>query len=343
FTGFAHKIKEDPVNRDLLFLGTEMGIFSSIDGGENWYRMKNNIPWYALVRDIQIHPVTHDLILATHGRGIMIVDNITSMRKLTKEALDKDVYFFDIKPMNLTMETFGNSGFPPTGGWVAPNPASIPPIEYYLKDRVSSGKVELEIFDPNGKLVQNLPGSTRKGVNKITWNQRMVPPKTAVSATKRDFGSFIAPQVLPGEYTAKLKVAGKEYSQPLKLVHDASGDYTLADREMQFKTSMELYKMHEELAKTVDDISSRQKALKDNLEKVKNPKLKRQMQDYNDKLETLRAELVPTKQTSIFADEKRLREDITEVYAAVANTEAAPNNLQMERVKFLQQRVDEAG
>ncbi|MGL6269008.1 MAG: hypothetical protein ACRC2O_13840, partial [Chitinophagaceae bacterium] len=102
FTGFAHKIKEDPVNRDLLFLGTEMGIFSSIDRGENWYRMKNNIPWYALVRDIQIHPVTHDLILATHGRGIMIVDNITPMRKLTKEALDKDVYFFDIKPMNLT-------------------------------------------------------------------------------------------------------------------------------------------------------------------------------------------------------------------------------------------------
>ena len=343
FTGFAHKIKEDLVNKDLLFLGTEMGLFSSIDGGENWYRMKNNIPWYALVRDIQIHPVTNDLILGTHGRGIMIIDNITPMRKLTKETLNKDVYLFDIKPMNLTMGNFGSSGFPATGGWVAPNPSSIPPIEYYLKDRISSGKVELEIFDPSGKLVQTIPGTTRKGVNKISWNQRMMPPKTAVSATKRDFGAFIAPQVLPGDYTAKLKVAGKEYTQPLKLVHDGSGNYTLADRELQFKTSMELYRMHEDLGKTVADISSRQKALKDNMDKVKNPKLKKQMQEYYDKLESLRAELVPTKKTSIFADETRLREDITEVYAAVANTEAAPNNLQIDRVKTLRQKVDEAG
>ena len=343
FTGFAHKIKEDLVNKDLLFLGTEMGLFSSIDGGENWYRMKNNIPWYALVRDIQIHPVTNDLILGTHGRGIMIIDDITPMRKLTKDKIDQDVILFDIKPMNLTMGKFGSSGFPSTGGWVAPNPASIPPIEYYLKDRVSSGKVELEIYDPSGKLVQTIPGSTRKGVNKINWNQRMMPPKTAVSSTKRDFGSFIAPQVLPGEYTAKLKVAGKEYTQPLKLVHDGSGNYTLADRELQFKTSMELYKMHEDLGKTVADITSRQKALKDNMDKVKNPKLKKQMQEYYDKLETLRAELVPTKQTSIFADETRLREDITEVYAAVANTEAAPNNLQLDRVKSLRMKVDEAG
>lgn len=342
FTGFAHKIKEDLVNKDLLFLGTEMGLFSSIDGGENWYRMKNNIPWYALVRDIQIHPVTNDLILGTHGRGVMIIDDITSMRKLTKENIDKDVFLFDIKPMNLTMGNFGSSGFPSTGGWVAPNPPSITPIQYYLKDRVSSGKVELEIIDPNGKLVQTLPGSTRKGVNKVSWNQRMMPPKTASGGTKRDFGAFIAPQVLPGDYTVRLKVAGKEYTQPLKLVHDGSGNYTLADRELQFKTSMQLYTMHEDLAKTVSDISTRQKALKDNMDKVKNPKLKKQMQEYNDKLEALRAELIPTKQTSIFADETRLREDITEVYAAIANNEAAPNNLQLERVKSLRQKVDEA-
>jgi hypothetical protein len=342
FTGFAHKIKEDLVNKDLLFLGTEMGLFSSIDGGENWYRMKNNIPWYALVRDIQIHPVTNDLILGTHGRGVMIIDDITPMRKLTKENVEKDVLLFDIKPMKLTMGNFGSSGFPSTGGWVAPNPPSISPIQYYLKEKVSTGKVELEIIDPNGKLVQTLPGSTRKGVNKINWNQRMMPPKTASGSTKRDFGAFIAPQVLPGDYTVRLKVAGKEYTQPLKLVHDGSGNYTLADRELQFKTSMQLYTMHEDLAKTVSDISTRQKTLKDNMDKVKNPKLKKQMQEYYDKLETLRAELIPTKQTSIFADETRLREDITEVYAAIANSEAAPNNLQLERVKSLRQKVDEA-
>ncbi|HEX3167194.1 MAG TPA: hypothetical protein VHQ93_13090, partial [Chitinophagaceae bacterium] len=92
FTGFAHKIKEDLVNKDLLFLGTEMGLFATVDGGTNWFRMKNHIPEYALVRDILIHPATNDVILATHGRGVIIVDDITPMRILTKDIVDKDVY-----------------------------------------------------------------------------------------------------------------------------------------------------------------------------------------------------------------------------------------------------------
>src|ERR1035437_3676194 len=65
FTGFAHKIKEDLINKNLLFLGTEMGLFATLDGGNIWFRMKNKIPDYALVRDIQINPVTNDLILAS--------------------------------------------------------------------------------------------------------------------------------------------------------------------------------------------------------------------------------------------------------------------------------------
>ena len=84
FTGFAHKIKEDLVNKDLLFLGTEMGLFATVDGGANWFRMKNHIPEYALVRDIQIHPATNDLILGTHGRGVIIVDDITAMQDIDK-------------------------------------------------------------------------------------------------------------------------------------------------------------------------------------------------------------------------------------------------------------------
>jgi hypothetical protein len=106
---------------------------------------------------------------------------------------------------------------------------------------------------------------------------------------------------------------------------------------------MQLYATHEELGRIVSDISDKQKVLKDNMDKVKNPKVKRQMQEYYDKLETQRAELIPTKQTSIFADETRLREDITQVYSSVANTEAAPNNLQIERANALQAKVSEAG
>jgi hypothetical protein len=340
FTGFAHKIKEDLVNKDLLFLGTEMGLFATTDGGTNWFRMKNKIPDYVLVRDIQIQPATNDLVLATHGRGIIIVDDITPMRFLKKDVIDKEVYLFPNEPIELNNGKYGDGGFPSTGGWVAPNPASIPPIQYYLKDRVNTGDVKVEIYDKQGKLVQSIPGSKRKGINKVYWNLRMKPPKVASGGTKLDFGGFVAPMVLPGDYTVKLIVGDKEYTQPLKTVHDDKNkDFSLVNRQLQYKTAMQLYKMHEDLAATVDDINEKQKMIKENLDKVKDSSTKKMMTEYNTKLEEQRGQLLATKQKSVFADEQRLREKITDVYGAVAGQESPPSNLQIQRAETLQKEV----
>jgi photosystem II stability/assembly factor-like uncharacterized protein len=343
FTGFAHKIKEDAVNKNLLFLGTEMGLFATVDGGENWFRMKNHIPDYALVRDIQIHPKTNDLILATHGRGIIVVDDITPMRSLTKDIIDKDVVLFDNKPVTLTMGKYGDGGFPSTGGWNGGNPPSIAPIEYYFKERMSTGDVSLEVYDAAGKLVQKVPGTKRKGINKVYWNLRMTPPKTATGGTKVDFGSFSAPMVLPGDYTVKLKAGDKEYSKQIKLVHDYSNpNFTPAQREAQYKTATDLYNLHEKLAGIVDDINNNQKMLKENTPKIKSEKVQKLLKDYDNELEKLRETLLAAKQKSQFADEQKLRERISDVYVAVCNQEAAPSNLQVQRVGVLQQEVQKA-
>jgi len=340
FTGFAHKIKEDLVNKDLLFLGTEMGLFATVDGGANWFRMKNHIPEYALVRDIQIHPATNDLILATHGRGVIIVDDITPMRILTKDIVDKDVYLVPNKPIELTAGKFGDGGFPSTGGWVAPNPLSIPPIQYYLKDRVTNADVKVEIYDKDNNLVQSIPGTKRKGINKVSWNLRMKPPKVASGGAKIDFGGFVAPMVLPGDYIVKLKVGDKEYTQTIKVIHDEKNkELSITDRQQQYKVATQLYKMHEDLAATVDDINEKQKLVKDNLDKVKDSATKKLMIEFNDKLEEQRSQLLATKQKSAFADEQRLREKITDVYSAVASQEAPPSNLQIQRAETLQKEV----
>lgn len=343
FTGFAHKIKEDLQNKELLFAGTEMGLFASVDGGATWFRMKNNIPWYALVRDIQIHPKTNDLLIATHGRGIIVLDDITPIRNLTNTIANKEVHLFENGIQKLSTGNFGDGGFPSTGGWNGGNPASIAPIQYYLKDRLNTGDVKVEIYDAAGKLVQSIPGSKRKGINRVYWNQRMKPPKVASGGAKVDFGGFLAPQVLPGNYTVKLKVADKEYSNNIQLVHDENNkSFTTADRQKQFDASMQLYNLHEQLAKTVEDIAGKQKMLKENIDKTKNAKLKKLLQEYHDKLETLRAECLATKQKSIFADEERIRERITDVYQAVAGQEAAPSNLQIQRISVLQNEVSKA-
>jgi hypothetical protein len=153
----------------------------------------------------------------------------------------------------------------------------------------------------------------------------------------------VAPQVLPGNYTAKLRVGNKEYSQPLVMQHDASDpNFTLDDRKLQYKTAMELFATHEQLAKLVNDIQDKQRVLKDTIAKVTNVKAKKKLQTTYDQLETLRAELVPTKPNSAFADEKRLREEITEVYRAVCGNESAPSNLQLEQVGVLKGKVADA-
>ena len=341
FTGFAHKLKEDNVNRDLLFAGTEMGLFATLDGGIIWFRMKNNIPWKAMVRDIQIHPVTHDLIVATHGRGILIVDNITPMRNMTQAVAEKEVVIFDAKPMNLTM----GKNYIGTGsgdGYTGSNSSQEAPIQYYFKDRVNTGEVKVEIYDNAGKLLQSMPGTKRKGINIVHWNMRITPPKVAGGGTKMDFGAFVAPMVLPGEYTVKLKVGDKLYENKMLMQRDERSDMSLTDMEDQYNTSMQLFNMHERLAKLVDSISTKEKMLKENLDKLKNVKVKKLVQEYYDKLEALRSKLLATKQKSIFADEKKLREDITEVYAAVCNQETKPSNLQKERTGVLLQQVGDA-
>jgi photosystem II stability/assembly factor-like uncharacterized protein len=340
FTGYAHKIKEDLVNKNLLFLGTERGLFASVDGGESWFRMKNHIPDYAMVRDIAIHPKTNDLVIATHGRGIMVINDITPMRSLSREIADKDIVLLDTKPMVLSTGKYGGGGSPVSGGWYGGNPDDILPFEYYLKERATKD-VNIEIYDSLGKLVQTVPGTKRKGLNKVYWNERCTPPKTASGGTKMDYGAFIAPLVLPGGYQIKLKVGDKEFTSKITLLHDTANKmFSLEDRKQQYEEAMQLYGMHERLAKIVDTINAELKLLNDNKDSIRMPKAKKLVTEYITKLEELRSTLLATKHKSIFADEKKLREYITELYAAICGQECKPTNLQTERIGVLKNDLE---
>jgi photosystem II stability/assembly factor-like uncharacterized protein len=338
FTGFANKIKEDLVNKNLLFLGTDRGLFCSVDGGTNWFRMKNHIPDYCLVRDITIQPKTNDLVLATHGRGIMIVDNITPIRNMTEDIAKKDVYLYPMKPVTLTFGKY-EGGFPEHDGWVSGNSDEIPPIEYYLKTRVMSSDVSLKVFDATGKMIRYIPATKRKGLNEVTWDLRTTPPKTATGGSKPDNGGFIAPMVLPGDYTIKLYVGDKEYSEMVTLVNDDKGKMTLDDRKTQYDAAMKCYSMHENLAKLADTINHTIDIVKAAADK--DPKNKK-LAVFLDSLKAFKGTLMATKQTSVFADEERLREKITKAYAGVCYQEARPTNLQTQNIDFLSGELEKS-
>jgi uncharacterized membrane protein len=264
------------------------------------------------------------------------------MRVISNKLANNDVIMFDAKPMPLTAGKYGGGGSPVSGGWYGGNPDDIQPIMYYLKDRASAD-VKIDIYDAAGQLVQTLPGTRRKGINKVYWNLRCKPPKTATGGAKMDNGGFMAPMVLPGTYTAKLKLGEKEFATPLIMVHDTSNKlFSLADRNVQHKAAMDLYHLHEELRTLVDKVNAEQKMLKDNVDSIANPKAKKMLTEYHTKLEELRATLLGTKSTSIFADEKKLREEITELYATMCYIESRPANMQLARVTSLTEEEKKA-
>jgi len=338
FTGFAHKIKEDLKNKNLLFLGTERGLFCSINSGEDWFRMKNHIPDYCPVRDIQIHPRTNDLILGTYGRGIMIVDDITPIRNMSSQLANNDVYLYPMNKLELSYGKYegGGSGH---DGWVCGNSDEIPPIQYYFKKRIMTGDVSIKIFDANGKMLKELPATKRKGLNKVYWDMRIKGPRTATGGTKPDQGSFFGPMVLPGSYTVKLYVGDSTYSENINVVASKNGKMTDDDRNAQYAAAQKCMQMHEALSSVADSINGTIDAVKAMLE---NDKSNKKLQVFLDTLKAFKGRLMASKQTSVFADEERLREKITKVYGAVCFQEARPTNLQMENIELLSTDMDKA-
>ncbi len=334
FNSFAHKIVEDTENKNLLFLGTEMGLFCTLDGGENWFRMKNGLPEYSLVRDIQVHPLTHDLIVGTHGRGIFILDDIRPIRNLDQETVSKEVYIFPTPDIVLNNGPFGWGGPEVSGGWGTGNAPSKPSIQYFLKDRVSSGKAIIDILDEKGNLIQSMPATIRKGINRVDWNLRGTPPRVASGSTKMDGAGFTAPMVLPGTYTIKLKIKDKEYLSSVRCVHDNNNkDLSFADRKLVYDKAISLQNLYTRLANTIDTITNLQAKLK--ADTVAFNKSKSNKVIYED-LEKVRAELMATKQTSIFADEEKLREKISELYGTFCGMQAKPNSTQLQAIDALE-------
>jgi len=318
----------------LLFLGTEQGLFATLDGGENWFRMKNNIPEYVLARDIQIHPTTHDLIVASHGRGIFILDDIRTIRNLTKEIWDKDIYIFPTPDIVLNDGKFGWGGPNVSGGWDAENPYEHPTFDYFFKQRLNSGKVTLEVYNDKDELIQSIPGTIRRGINKVKWNLRSTPPTVAAGSKKMDGAGFTAPMVLPGKYTLKLIVNDKVYTSTFNCVHDTSNkEFSIEKRKLVYDKAMQILALYNQVNHSVDSINTIQTILKS--DSVAFSKRKQAIA-FDEDLENHKSELIAIKKTSIFAQEKQLREKISELYSNFCYMEASPNQMQLDAIVDLE-------
>jgi predicted transglutaminase-like cysteine proteinase len=169
-------VREDPKLRNLLYAGTELGVFASWDGGGNWVSIRNNLPPVA-VNDLAVHPRDNDLIIGTHGRGAWILDNITPLQQLAA-AKANDFYLFDIRPATRT-QLWGKDAALGSKTFVAQNPPQGAMIDYYLKADVQ-GQVTITIADSKGQTIRTIRGAANKaGVNRSIWDLRYDGPPGA--------------------------------------------------------------------------------------------------------------------------------------------------------------------
>ena len=338
--GYAHVVKEDTVNKDLLFVGTEFGLWVSLDGGKQWAQFKGHEMPAVAVRDIAVHPRDSDLILATHGRGIWIVDDISPLRALTPEMQAKDATFIAGKPAMQYIQA--------QGGWAngdamftAPNPSDDAVINYYQKKRHIFGDLKLEIFDQQGKLLNTISGSKRRGLSRSTWSMRLKPPKFPPAASAV-FGATQGPRVVPGTYTVKMTKNKDTYTTELKVAQDPRAKYSPEDRQQQFDLSMKLYDMLAKMTYQVDAITSARDAVKARSAKVgaKDP-LRKRLDSLYSQLDAQRSKIVATKEGGMITGEERIREQMGELYGNVLGYEGRPTESQIARTDALNKELDD--
>jgi photosystem II stability/assembly factor-like uncharacterized protein len=341
-SGYAHVIKEDTVDPDLLFLGTEFGLFVSLDGGAQWAAFKGGDFPPVAVRDIAIHPRESDVILATHGRGIWIIDDITPLRALTPEILAKDATFLQSRPSEMTIPAneFGFDGDAEFNGRSA-NENAI--ITYYQKKRHIFGDLKFEIYDASGKLVSTVSGSKRRGLNRIEWSMRMKPPKVPPAATLvPSFFSFIGPRVMDGTYTVKMIKDKQTYTTELKLLPDPRVKHTREDRAAQFETVMKLYDMLGRLTFVADSITDARDQARDRAGKLaEGDSIRKQIEAFANSLDAVRSKLLATRETGgAITGEEKVREQMGTLYGSVNGYEGRPTQSQINRMTALGKELD---
>jgi photosystem II stability/assembly factor-like uncharacterized protein len=249
---YAHWVKEDPVRRGLLYLGTENAIYVSFNDGELWQPLQSNLP-HAPVHDVTVQEHFNDLVIATYGRGFWILDDITPLQQLTSEVAAKEVHLFAPRPAY--RYRFAE---PPMSAWYDPVTGQNPPygasINYWLKSTKDS--VSLALLDASGKEVRVIKDPPKAaGINRVTWNLQLEQTKEPLARNAPLYASDLRAELAgkaspslgrvallaaPGRYTVRLRAGGQEFTQPLELRKDPNTPGSEQDIRAQVELAGEL-------------------------------------------------------------------------------------------------------
>ena len=347
-TGSVYVIEEDPKNPDLLYVGTEFGLFASIDRGSSWTRWKN-LPTVA-VYDLVVHPRDNDLVLGTHGRSLIVYDDISPLQQLNDAVLASSSHLFDMRP--------GTQFIPNENGWFlggrsyrAENPELGTYVHYYLRAPVSDD-VEITIRDAAGTVVRELKGPKDAGIHRVVWDLRAEPsgPDStglAGALILTDLGPF----VLPGEYSVHLSAGGQDHTKTVRVLGDPLVKMTDADRRSLYTMLLSLTEMQrtaESAADAIDKMNEEVQRVSEMLAEHPSPPdaVKTSAENVNEEITDLRTELIGTDDPGGGGGfrSRALSDRIDRLKAALMGSQSLPTMIQSDRLElFLEELNDVVG
>ena len=272
---YCRMIKEDPVNPNLLYLGTENALYFSLDKGNSWQSLMTNLPSSPMYwMDIPEH--FNDLVVGTYGRGIWILDDLTPLQQFTNDVAQSNVHLFNpkdayrLQPVSMVMQFFKEASFgddPPAG-------TSL----HYWQSEDMTDSVSLVIANEAGETVRTIKHKGKPGINRVWWNFQEDPTSKVVLRTKpiyapwfqldgnRTRPALVPPMSLmaePGTYTVTLKAGEVEQSQSFELIKDPNSEGSLSDIRAQKELLDKVRQDYEDISKTVNEAEKLRRQLRD--------------------------------------------------------------------------------
>jgi len=283
----VNALEEHPRNPNLLFAGTEFGLFVTNNGGANWTHVHGNLPRVP-VDDIVLNERTNDLILGTHGRSIIVLDDVSMLEQLSDRVLTAEAHLFPIRPATQYYEA-RLLPVPGASEFSGPNPEYGAIITYYLRndppkesttttnDGANGGKgpsapasdsgaasppaaaaktVTITVLAPDGSVVRELQGPDRKGFNRVSWDLRYPLTFKPVEGDEGWFGPPKGTFVLPGEYSIKVGARGQNLVEKVRVVIDPRAQTTPDALQARFKASQAVAELQRAFTESFDVVQA---------------------------------------------------------------------------------------
>jgi hypothetical protein len=260
------------------------------------------------------------------------------LRALDDAMLGREAGFLATRPVQQRINAFG--------GWSegdaafsGPNPPNGAEITYYQKSRHLFGKLKIEVLDDKGVVLDTIPASVRRGINRVIWQMRAKPPRVP-SAAQIAFNSTQGPRVPPGTYTVRMTKGKDVYETKIDVALDRRATYSVADHRAQYDAAMRVSGLFGKMTDLVFRINAvRAQADATAAKLSEGDATRKQLAALSDKADTIRKQIVATKEGGAITGEERLREHMDTLYGAITSWDGKPTDYQLARIDTLESEL----